>query len=173
MKIWETPRYTVFRTKWGYFGLAGFEDTLWRTHLPATRLETVKSCLLSGVQTAKNDESFFKELQKQISAYFEGVLVEFNPGIAISLDRFRSFTMSVLTACRRIRFGQTISYSALAENLGRPSAARAVGNALAANPLPLIIPCHRVIRRDGKIGGFTAPGATNLKRKMLLLEQPH
>ena len=75
-----------------------------------------------------------------------------------------------MTACRDIKFGQTISYSGLAKRIGRAGSARAVGNALAKNPLPLIIPCHRVVRNDGKIGGFSAKGGITLKKKMLELE---
>ena len=76
-----------------------------------------------------------------------------------------------MTACRDIRFGQTVSYGRLAEMAGKPGAARAVGRALAKNPLPLIIPCHRVICANGKIGGFSAPGGVTLKKRLLQLEQ--
>ncbi len=87
------------------------------------------------------------------------------------MQRITEFTNQVLTACRDIRFGQTISYGRLAQKIDRPAAARATGCALAKNPLPLIIPCHRVVRSDGKIGGFSAIGGTNLKAKLLELEK--
>jgi O-6-methylguanine DNA methyltransferase len=81
------------------------------------------------------------------------------------------FAGRVLTACGDIKFGQTISYGRLAKKIGRAGAARAVGGALAKNRLPLIIPCHRVIRSDGKIGGFSAAGGTTIKKGMLELER--
>ena len=87
------------------------------------------------------------------------------------LDGLSPFYKSVLTACKFVRFGQTINYGELAKKAGRPSSARAVGNALARNPLPLIIPCHRVIRSDGSLGGFSALGGLSLKRKLLAHEQ--
>jgi len=190
-------KYTIFHTKWGYFGLAGTKYALCGTCLPLREPEKVESHLLKnlslinressiehppqgvlrkeslGLRRVSNiefDKTCFKTLQEQITAYFDGICVNFSPDIPIVLDGFSSFCSSVLTACRDIKFGQTISYSALAKRLGRPNASRAAGNALAKNPLPLIIPCHRVVRSDGKIGGFSASGGISLKKKMLELE---
>jgi len=77
----------------------------------------------------------------------------------------------VLQACRNISFGQTRTYSDLAKQVGSPNAARAVGGVMAHNPIPLIIPCHRVLRTDGGLGGFSAPGGIAIKQKMLHHEQ--
>lgn len=164
-------KYTVFRTKWGYFGLAGTDSALLRTHLPETKSETIKSKILRDLPSARNDRIFFRNLQEQIKAYFEGTRVHFGPDIPFTLDDMGRFYRKVLLACRKIQFGKTISYSLLAEKSGSPTASRAVGNALAQNPLPLIIPCHRVVRGDGKLGGFTATGGTDLKARLLRLEQ--
>jgi methylated-DNA-[protein]-cysteine S-methyltransferase len=175
----KTLKYTIFKTKWGYFGLAGTEYGLLQTHLPGPEPEKIKSQLLKSptlvnrVSNLKHrkpsiefDTTFFKATQEQITAYFEGTRVNFTD-IPIVLNVFSFFVSSALTACRNIGFGRTISYSGLARKLGRPTAARAVGTALAKNPLPLIIPCHRVVRSDGKFGGFSAPGGKNLKAKLL------
>ncbi len=188
-------KYTIFRTGWGYFGLAGTENWLLRTHLPCPDHEKIKSQLLKNLSrlnpesSIEFDKTLFKTLQEQIIAYFEGGCVNFSRDIPIVLDGFSSFVSSVLTACRDIRFGQTITYGQLAKKLGRPAASRAVANALAKNPLPLIIPCHRVIRSPrrfasqsavagGKlvpaqagIGGFSVPGGITLKKKLLLHEK--
>ncbi|MBA7484315.1 Methylated-DNA--protein-cysteine methyltransferase [subsurface metagenome] len=117
------------------------------------------------------DKTFFKTLQEQIAAYFEGNCVNFSRDIPLALDGFSSFGISVLTTCRAIEFGQTITYGRLTKKSGRPNASRAVGSVLAKNPLPLLIPCHRVIRSDGKLGGFSAPGGVNLKKSLLLHEK--
>lgn len=180
----ESLRYTVFKTKWGYFGLAGTEHVLHRTCLPLAEPDTVKSRLLENLSlmnlsvngkhsspTLESDKGLFKTLQQQITAYFEGAYISFASDIPIILDGLSPFARSVLTACRALKFGQVLTYSGLAQELGKPAAARAVGNALAKNPLPLIIPCHRIVRSDGKIGGFSAPGGTDLKAKLLEHEQ--
>jgi len=163
-------KYVIFETKWGYFGLAGTEICLCRTRLPGPKPEKIKSQLLRNLPEAQFDKTYFKTLQQHIAAYFKGMCVNFSHDIPVSLDEFHGFSRKVLTACRNIKFGRTISYSGLAQKAGRPAASRAVGNIMAKNPLPLIIPCHRVLRTDGKMGGFSAPGGISLKRRMLALE---
>jgi len=167
----KTAKYVIFETEWGYFGFAGAETALCRTCLPEPNRRRIESQLLEDVPNAQFDEAFFKSLQEQIVAYYAGARVNFAAEIGVSLDGFRAFGVSVLTKCRQLQFGQTISYSGLAKKSGRPAANRAVGGALARNPLPLIIPCHRVLRTDGGLGGFSAPGGIAVKKKMLELEQ--
>jgi len=166
-------KYVIFRTKWGYFSLAGTESGLCRTQLPQPDRGKIESQILKNLPEAKFDKSYFKNLQEQIIAYINGACVNFGADIPVMLNGFRGFSRRVLTSCRTIRFGQAITYAGLAKKAGRPNAGRAAGNALARNPLPLIIPCHRIIRSDGKIGGFSAPGGINLKKRMLLHEQCH
>jgi len=167
----KTIKYITFETTWGYFGLAGTEFALLRTYLPLPDPEKVKSQLLTDLGNPQYDSSLFKTLQQQITAYFEGACVNFSPDIPILLNGLSYFACSVLMACRGIKFGQTMSYGQLAHKVGRPKAARAIGRIMANNPLPLIIPCHRVIRSDGKVGGFSATGSPDLKKKMLKLER--
>ena len=166
----KVTRYTVFKTKWGYFGLAACDNGLFRTCMPLAGPEKVKSQLLQNLRYPRYDKVLFKTAQDQITAYFEGDCIDFR-NIPVVLDGSSSFLSSVLTGCRNIEFGRTINYSGLARTIGRPTAARAVGGALAKNPLPLIIPCHRIICSDGKIGGFSAVGGKDLKAKMLKHEQ--
>ncbi|MHC4337289.1 MAG: methylated-DNA--[protein]-cysteine S-methyltransferase [Planctomycetota bacterium] len=167
----KTIRYAVFRTKWGYFGLAGTENALLRTHLPLPEPRNLKRWLLKDLPASKYDKNLFNILQKQIIAYFEGTYVNFDRNIPIVLSEFGAFAKKILLTCRRVRFGRTISYGQLAKKTGTPAGARAVGRVMANNPLPLIIPCHRVIRSDGRIGGFSAQGGTKLKNKLLQFEQ--
>jgi methylated-DNA-[protein]-cysteine S-methyltransferase len=169
-KMQKTIKYVVFKTKWGYFGLAGTESALYRTQLPGPGSKKIESRLLKNLPGAQFDGTYFKILQKQIAAYFEGSCVNFSLDIPVILDGLGAFSRKVLTACRSIEFGQRVTYAGLAKTAGRPAASRAVGNALANNPLPLIIPCHRVLRTDGKMGGFSAPGGISLKKRMLALE---
>ncbi len=164
-------KYVIFKTKWGDFGLAGTDSALWRTFLPGPSPKEIRAEILRVFPAAQFDVNYFSSVQKRIKAYFEGDLVDFGRNIPIDFNGQSKFNSEVLRTCRKIGFGRVRSYSQLAKKLGRPAAGRAVGNALARNPLPLIIPCHRVIRSDGKIGGFTAPGGTDLKTRLLNFEK--
>jgi len=167
----ETLKYTIFKTKWGWFGLSGTENSLLRTSLPGQSRKKIKTHLLKNLPAAEHDKSFFGALQEQIIAYFEGTYVDFGTDIGVRLKDFSRFAEDVLLACRDIRFGQTTSYAQLAKMVARPTAVRAIGGTLAKNPLPLIIPCHRIICSSGRIGGFSATGGAKFKEKLLLHEQ--
>ena len=90
--------------------------------------------------------------------------------IVVDLGGLGAFERSVLDAARRIPPGETRTYGDLAAAIGSPGASRAVGRALGANPAPIIIPCHRVLGADGRSGGFSAPGGTATKMRMLEIE---
>ena len=83
---------------------------------------------------------------------------------------FTNFQRSVFNEIKKIPKGQTISYKKLAENIGRPTAYRAVANACGKNPDPKTIPCHRVVKSNGDIGGYSLKGGINKKCKLLKLE---
>jgi O-6-methylguanine DNA methyltransferase len=162
-------KYAIFKTDWGFFGLLADERGLLRTVLPAKNFQSAKKYLLVGMfSLAKEDKRLFPELQKSIITYYKGTYVNFNKlFLSVIYPGFGSFGRKVVKVCKAVPTGQTITYSQLAKKAGFPKAARAVGNILAKNPLPLIIPCHRVVRADGKIGNFSAPGGSRMKKKML------
>ena len=166
----KTAKYTIFKTKWGYFGLAAADNGLLLTCLPAGEREKVKSHLLRKFPSARYDKALFKRVQEQIIAYFEGARVSFREDVPVILNGLGVFTKRVLTACRDIEFGRIVTYGRLAKLAGKAGAARAVGGVMAKNPLPLIIPCHRVICANGSLGGFSASGGVNLKKRLLQLE---
>jgi len=87
------------------------------------------------------------------------------------ISYLKPFEQAVLTACRKITHGQTVSYNDLANMIKKPRSARAVGNALAKNPIPLIIPCHRVICADGNIGNYSAAGGAKTKEMLIKHEK--
>ncbi len=165
----QSLKYVIFRTRWGYFGLLGGKNGLVRSCLPVANGREAKKRLLADLGMGKSDATLFAGLQGKIIAYFEGGYVDF-VDTRVLLEGFSGFSAQVLIACRGVKYGQTTSYGQLARLAGRPTAGRAVGNILAKNPVPLIIPCHRVIRSDGQIGGFSAPGGLRLKERMLQLE---
>ncbi len=164
-------RYTIFKTRWGYFGLAGGKEKLLRTCLPMTGRNDVKCRLLKGLEEVKFEKGIFRDLQGQISAYFDGSYINFDRDIPVALDGFSAFGRGVLNVCRNITYGKTMSYGEVADRIGKAGAGRAVGRVLAKNPLPLIIPCHRVICAGGGLGGFSAAGGISYKRRLLELER--
>jgi len=166
----ENAKYTIFRTRWGYFGLLAGKNGLVRSCLPESDYTAARQTLLDGMDNPHLDKGLFPELQQQIIAYFDGSYVNFDQDIPLALDDRTDFTKSILTACRKIPYGQQTCYRDIAKSAGRPKAIRATAKALAANPIPLIIPCHRVIRSDGSIGGFSTPAGPALKTRLLALE---
>ncbi|HAH32265.1 MAG TPA: 6-O-methylguanine DNA methyltransferase [Elusimicrobia bacterium] len=87
------------------------------------------------------------------------------------MKSYTPFQQAVWRTCMKIPKGQTRSYKWIAEQIGRPGAMRAVGSALGKNPFAPIVPCHRVIKSDGTIGGFSAPGGLASKRQLLQKEK--
>jgi len=100
-------------------------------------------------------------------------IVKFTKKQKGKLARLTNFQRRVLLECAKIPKGKTITYAELARRIGRPRAARAVGNALAINPLAPLIPCHRVVRSDGGLGGYSAKGGTGRKSYLLSRESRH
>lgn len=108
-------------------------------------------------------------LQQGLEDFFAGMEQPF-PWQSLYLERRTSFQQKVLHACRQIPRGETRSYQELAEKVGSPKAARAVGQVMASNCFPLFIPCHRVVATGSKLGGFSAPGGVDTKRQLLAWE---
>ncbi|MFP6853194.1 MAG: methylated-DNA--[protein]-cysteine S-methyltransferase [Pseudomonadales bacterium] len=110
----------------------------------------------------------FKKTARQLNEYFSGDRQEFELDLAPEGTKFQ---VEVLEALRGIPYGETRTYRDIAVAVGRPKAVRAVGNANGRNPLPIVIPCHRVIGSDGSLTGFG--GGIEVKRYLLDLEQQH
>lgn len=92
--------------------------------------------------------------------------------VRINLAYLTDFGRRVIDACRDVPWGETASYSELARRAGSPGASRAVGGVMARNRHPLVVPCHRIIARNGALIGFSAPDGTKMKRRLLQNEQP-
>ena len=106
------------------------------------------------------------DLIDDLIRYLSGEVVDFS-GYEVCLSGLTDFERSVLCETRKIRYGSVVTYSELAARIGKPNAARAVGNALSKNPLPIVIPCHRVVSKGG-IGGYAF--GVEAKRCLLKLE---
>ena len=105
-------------------------------------------------------------VRRELDEYFSGRLVEFDLPLDWSLSS--GFRRTVLALTAEIPYGQTVTYRTLAAAAGNPAAVRATGSAMATNPLPIVVPCHRVLRTDGGFGGYR--GGLGLKRELLRME---
>jgi len=138
-----------------------------RVVLGRSRREAVAEMKRAEPDASLNPESLKRELDL-MSRYLAGEETHFDA--PLDLTRLRLFQRRVLKAARRIGYGQTETYGGLARRVGSRGAARAVGQALARNPLPIMVPCHRVVGGDGSPGGFSGCGGIAVKRYLLELE---
>ena len=161
--------YAVWTTAAGPVGAAGSAGGLVRIVLPHYSAADLADLLAFEYPISVEKPDEFADIADLSRAYFNGQVVRFDD-VACDLPSAKTFTGRVLRACRAIPYGQTRSYSWLAGAAGKPSGARAAAAALGRNPLPLVVPCHRVIHAGGAIGGFSAPGGVELKRRMLTIE---
>lgn len=167
-----THRYFVFATAGGFCAIAWNGVGITRFQLPARTAETTERNLLRRLPGAERGAppAEVMEALAAVKRYFEGEMVDFSD-VRLDLDGQDEFFRQTYAAARRIGWGQTTTYGTLAKALGAgPETARDVGKAMARNPVPLIIPCHRVLAAGGKIGGFSAPGGSATKQRMLELE---
>jgi len=121
-------------------------------------------------RSVEGDGECGSDLRERLERYALGKPAAFDD-VVVELGDATDFARRVWLACRAIPYGETRSYGQVAVAASSPRAARAVGNCMAANRIPLIIPCHRVVASGGGIGGFSAPGADRMKRRLLDMEQ--
>lgn len=155
-------KYTEIDTQFGAIGV------LWKDSPPK-----VQKVILKKQEThdswklSKNIHPSIKDLLDSITLFLQGEKVNFNLNI-VELNLCSDFQKRVLLAEYRIPRGSVSTYSRIANHIGKPRAARAVGNALANNPFPLVIPCHRAVRSDGSLGGYQ--GGLDMKKQLLEME---
>lgn len=115
-----------------------------------------------------SDAAYTHPLLEQLEAYFSREVKQFDT--PIDWSALTSFQSDVLKLVLAIPYGQTRTYQDIALELGQPGAARAVGRANATNPMPIVIPCHRVLGADGRLHGYGGPGGVETKAWLLKLE---
>jgi len=171
-----THHYLVFETAGGFCGIGWNNVGITRLQLPVRGAEAVEQRMLHRLPAGACVGTPTPQVSAAIAAvkrYFDGERVDFSD-LQLDLVEQDGFFKQVYAAARRVRWGQTTTYGTLAKELGAgPEAARDVGQAMARNPVPLIIPCHRVLAAGGKLGGFSAPGGSATKIRMLELEGVH
>jgi len=167
-----THHYAVFETEAGFCGIAWSERGIARFQLPDSSAAAAERNILRRSTDAK-PAAPTPEIAAVIAAaqrYFAGETVDFSD-VAVDLEGQEDFFRQIYAATRRVGWGETTTYGSLAKAVGAgPEVARDVGQAMAKNPVPLIIPCHRVLAAGNKVGGFSAPGGSESKIRMLALE---
>jgi methylated-DNA-[protein]-cysteine S-methyltransferase len=165
-------RYLIFETANGFCGIAWNDAGITRFQLPAKSADAAERMMLRRTASAGlgAPPPMVSEAVAAAKRYFKGEETDFSQ-LELDLDGQDDFFKRVYAAARRLKWGETTTYGALAREVGGgPETARDVGQAMARNPIPLIIPCHRVLAAGGNIGGFSAPGGAASKRHMLGLE---
>src|SRR5262252_1278565 len=165
--------YLIFETAGGFCGIAWNSAGITRFQLPTKSAEAAERLLLRRLRGAEPGGAPTPQVVEAVAAakrYFAGEPTDFS-SFRLDLADQDAFFKQIYAAARQVGWGRTTTYGTLAKELGvGPEAARDVGQAMAKNPVPLIIPCHRVLAAGGKLGGFSAPGGSSTKIWMLELE---
>lgn len=163
----------VFETSLGFVGLGWNESGLTRLVLPTSDRATAEKRLAGwGVRPARIGETwpdFVGEVMQRITRYADGASVDL-AAIPVDFGPLEPFDIAILQALRGLGHGEIVTYGELAERAGSPGLARETGAALGRNPVPLIVPCHRVVAAGGRLGGFSAPGGSRTKARLLAHE---
>ncbi|MCD4812496.1 methylated-DNA--[protein]-cysteine S-methyltransferase [bacterium] len=166
----EKLRFNIIQTDWGFVAAAISKHGLRHLLLPKETKEKAFESLCAKVKDEKlvpdNKDLILKKLTGQLKNYFMGRLVEFT--YKLDYNTATIFQRQVWCVTRTIPYGATQTYGWIAEKIGDPESKRAVGQALNANPIPILVPCHRVIAARGRLGGFG--GGTEMKSRLLKLE---
>lgn len=176
-KSWEL---SVFLTDFGWFGLAGQDGKVTDVLIGHASPAAVHRAFQARHRTDRTSSDFqdFDErdwnpsLKSQLQQFAQGIPHEFRD-VEIEFSPMTEFQSRVISAVRNVKYGETISYAELACRANSPRAARAVGNVMASNRLPILVPCHRVVATGGRWGGFSAPQGVDLKKRLLSMEAEH
>ena len=163
--------YDLFQTAFGTCAIAWSETGLTHLRLPESSGEENEARMqrFGAERVSTRPPDFVQDAQVALRTYFEGSPVDLSE-LRLDESRVSSFNASVYRALRAVPRGSTVTYGDLAAEVGQRNAARAVGMAMGRNPWPVIVPCHRVLASGGRMGGFSAPGGTTTKEKLLALE---
>lgn len=164
-------RGMLFASAFGPCGIAWNANGLTRLQLPEQDAAATELRLRprAGLAHPAEAPEWVSWAVVALQRYFAGRAVDF-AGICLDLSGCSPFHQRIYDALRGVGWGRTTTYGALAAEVGSPDAARAIGQAMGRNPLPIIVPCHRVLASGGKIGGFSAHGGATTKERLLVLE---
>lgn len=170
-----THSHHLFETPLGWMGIAWSDEGVTRVLTPQRERHDCERRLMrlaNGETTAIDAAGLPKNIAEAVAllaCYAAGETIDFS-SVKVDLDGIEPFRLDIYDAARKLKFGETVTYGQLAAAAGHPGEARDTGQALGANPVPIVVPCHRILAAGGKIGGFSAPGGSRTKEKLLALE---
>jgi methylated-DNA-[protein]-cysteine S-methyltransferase len=168
----ETWQIALLVTPIGWCGVAGRGESILRITIGHPAEEDVRREILGWDGAFRVDPGWKPRVVSRLAQFAQGERVDFDD-IHLALPALTAFQRAVVEATRKIGYGETRTYGALALEAGFPRAARAVGSVMAANRFPIVIPCHRVIGSAGRLVGYSAPRGTCLKQLLLDMEAEH
>lgn len=164
--------YSVIKTGWGYVAAIWSDRGLWELGFPrpdeTAAFTDIRAKERNALAAEQQAWMWTQQLADELRLYFQGFPVTF--GVPVDWRFYSPFQTAVLTYSATIPYGTTVSYQAVAQAVGSPKAARAVGGAMHSNRTPLVVPCHRVVGANGSLTGFG--GGLDMKKALLLLESP-
>jgi len=169
------PGAFVIETALGFFAVAWSARGLTRVVLPEPDARKAMARLAgeaegaAPVVAAQALPAEIASLAEAVRRYAGGEAVDFG-AVPVDLSRADEFGRAIYAAARRLGLGEVVTYGELAAAAGHPGAARETGAALGRNPVPLVVPCHRIVAAGGRLGGFSAPGGATTKMRLLAHE---
>ncbi len=157
---------TIVRTSFGWVSAAAREGRLVAVNLPVATEAEARAALPAGAQLTTGDE-LLSRLAADLERYFRGERVD-SSRYPVDISDLPGFLRRALLAAREVPYGEVRTYQWVAEQAGNARAARAAGQAMHCNPLPLVIPCHRIVGSGGRLTGFG--GGLAMKQALLALE---
>lgn len=163
--------YALFDTMLGPCGVAWSTSGITRVQLPEADALATEERLARWSPDIRKSEPIPLAARAidELQGYFRGMKTDF-AGVTLDLGACSPFHREIYATLRRVGWGETTTYGGLADRLGMPGAARAIGQAMGRNPVPVIVPCHRVLAAGGKPGGFSSFGGRVTKGRLLALE---
>ena len=162
--------FCLIASAFGPVGLAWSGKGLVRLQLPYADAAATTERLLRGlVADEAHPPDWLGETVVRLQRYFAGTPTDLSKA-PLDLDGVPDFHLRLYTEMLGLGWGQTVTYGELAERVGAPGAAQSVGQAMGRNPIPVVIPCHRVLASGNRIGGFSAPGGASTKLRLLAME---
>jgi methylated-DNA-[protein]-cysteine S-methyltransferase len=172
----RTVPYALIETGIGFIGIAWSGRGLTRLQLPARDRQATERRLLATIPGRAVESADMPApiagLVGLLRRYGAGETVDFST-VPVDLDGVDPFRRAIYDAARRLGFGETTTYGGLAEEAGYKGRAQDTGQALGRNPVPIVVPCHRILAAGNRIGGFSAPGGSAAKERLLEMEGVH